>query len=78
MVARALFSSGSLQAKNRGRKYSVGWSRIDDPHRKGPLGAMKIDGNTDTFQLSRGKEVRSWDKVSGNSFEAQETNSLSL
>ena len=57
-------TSGGLQAKSRGRKCSIGWSRSNDPGRKGPLGAIKTDGNTDPFQLGRGGEVRSLDEVS--------------
>lgn len=52
--------------------------RIDDPGRQQPLEAMKIDDNTAPFQLGRGREIRSPDKVSGNSAGAQEANNLAL
>lgn len=65
-------ASGSLQAKSRGRKCSIVWSKSNDPGRKGPLGAIKTDGNTDPFQLGGGGEVRSLDEVSRDPFATQD------
>ena len=57
LVVRAVCSrrsaSGSLQAKSRKRKGSVGWSTNNDPGRKGPLGAIRIDGATDPFNHNK-------------------------
>ena len=46
-------ASGHLQAKRRRRKGSVGWSRSNDPGRKGPLGVITIDGAADPFDHNK-------------------------